>query len=160
MCRAPLPPEVASKTCEHCGADLSRWLPKPPRPTLDVEASVVSTGAPAAELAEPSIERGVLGAAVGAFAGTAVMYGFYLATSFRFPLLGVGTGILTGLLAKKFNRGGDEKLGMIAAVVATLSVVGSLYLIYGSSMTQTEILVLNCISLAVSARVAYRLAAR
>jgi hypothetical protein len=105
---------------------------------------------------EPAVEsnlaKGVLGALLGAAVGVAVMFGFYELAGFRFPLLGVGTGFLTGLGAKWFFRGGDNTLGLIAGGIALSAVVATLYMMYGAFP------ILNLVSVVVGASVAYRLA--
>ena len=100
------------------------------------------------------MQRGVMGALAGAVLGAAAMYGFYLLAGFRFPLLGVGIGALTGYGAKLLYKGTDHTLGVISGTIATVAVVGTLFLIYH------DFPLLNIISVAVSISVAYRIAAR
>ncbi len=100
-----------------------------------------------------SIGRGIAGALLGAGLGVAAMFGFYTLAGFRFPLLGVGIGILTGFLAKLLNRGGDGTLGFISSGIALTAVVATLFLMYGSFP------MMSIISVVVSASVAYRIAA-
>jgi hypothetical protein len=95
---------------------------------------------------------GILGALLGAGLGTGLMYGFFLLTGFRFPLLGVGIGALTGLGAKLLYKGTGSTLGIISGAFALLAVVGVLFLIYG------EFPVMNIISVVVSVSFAYRIA--
>jgi len=146
MCQSAIG-ESQTASCGSCGADLSRFLSKPPK--------LPSIQAPE-PLAEPAVEsnlgRGILGAAAGAIVGTVVMYGFFLLVGFRFPLLGCGTGLLTGLGAKWLYKGTDNTLGMISGGIAMAAVLGTLYLMYG------EFPILNLISVIVSASVAYRIA--
>ena len=80
------------------------------------------------------------------------MFGCYSLTGFRFPLLGIGIGILTGYGAKLLFKGTDTTLGYIAGGLSLLAVVGTLYLMYG------EFPILNIISVVVSVSVAYRIA--
>jgi hypothetical protein len=87
----------------------------------------------------------------GAIVGSGAMYGFFLLVGFRFPLLGVGIGFLTGLGAKILGRGTESTLGVITAVIALISVVATLYLMYG------EFPLMSIISVAVSVSVAYRI---
>ena len=82
------------------------------------------------------------------------MYGFYQAAGFRFPLLGVGIGVLSGYGAKLLYKGTDNTLGIIAGAIATVAVVGTLFLMYG------EFPIFNIISVVVSISMAYRIAAR
>ena len=79
------------------------------------------------------------------------MYAFYEWAGFRFPLLGVGIGALTGLGARTLYKGTDNTLGIISGVVALVAVVGALYLMYGTFP------IISIISVAVSVSVAYRI---
>jgi hypothetical protein len=97
----------------------------------------------------------VAGAVGGALVGMGVMYGFYAATGARFPLLGVGTGLLTGFAAKWLFKIGDHTLGIISALAAMFGVLGALVLMYGFNFSP-----LNIISIVLSASVAYKIAAR
>lgn len=149
MCQNLIPTEdrETARACTHCGADLTRWLRKrkatpPPEKVVDSQP-----------LAEDrfNMRAGVLGALIGALVGAGVMYGFYELAGFRFPLLGVGIGALTGYGAKTLYKGRDNTLGIIAGGVALVAVVGTLYLMYG------EFPVMNIISVVVSVSVAYRI---
>lgn len=100
----------------------------------------------------PNLVMGVLGALLGAAVGIGAMFGFYTLAGFRFPLLGVGIGILTGFGAKILFKGGDEKLGYISGGIALAAVVATLYLMYG------EFPILSIISVIISASLAYRIA--
>ena len=99
-----------------------------------------------------SLGLGILGALIGAAVGVGVMYGFYQWAGFRFPLLGVGTGVLTGFGAKLLSRGTDITLGVICGAIAAVAVVGSLYLMYGTFP------IVSIISVVVSVSMAYRIA--
>lgn len=70
----------------------------------------------------------------------------------RFPLLGVGIGILTGLGAKFLYKGTDNTLGIISGGIAMVAVIGTLFLMYG------EFPFISIISVVVSVSVAYRIA--
>jgi len=94
----------------------------------------------------------VLGALGGAALGVAVMFAFYAFAGFRFPLLGVGIGVLTGFCAKALFKGGDTRLGYVSAGVALAAVIATLFLMYG------EFPLISIISVIVSASVAYRIA--
>ena len=98
--------------------------------------------------------KGVVGALGGAALGVAVMFAFYTFAGFRFPLLGVGIGILTGFCAKALFKGGDTTLGYVSSGIALVAVVVTLYLMYG------EFPLINIISVLVSASMAYRIASR
>ena len=82
------------------------------------------------------------------------MYGFYQLAGFRFPLLGVGIGMLTGYGARLLFKGTNHTLGIISAIVAMVAVVGTLYLMYG------EFPIVSIISVVVSVSLAYRIASR
>src|SRR3954469_365933 len=99
-----------------------------------------------------SLPKGVLGAFLGAGLGIGLMWGFYALVGMRFPLLGVGIGILTGFGARLLYKGTDSTLGFIAAGIALASVVATLFLMYG------EFPILSIISVIVSASMAYRIA--
>ena len=98
-----------------------------------------------------NLGRGVVGALLGAGLGVGAMFGFYALAGFRFPLLGVGIGILTGYFAKLLFKGGDTTLGWISAGIALTAVVATLFLMYG------EFPMISIISVIVSASVAYRI---
>lgn len=100
-----------------------------------------------------SMPKGILGAFLGAAIGVGAMFGFYSLAGFRFPLLGVGIGALTGYFARLLYKGTHSTLGLISGGIALASVVGTLYLMYG------EFPLMNIISVIVSVSVAYRLAA-
>jgi len=100
-----------------------------------------------------NLGRGVFGALLGAGIGTAAMVAFYALAGIRFPLLGVGIGVLTGFFGKLLFKGTDTTLGYICAGIALVAVVASLYLMYGTFP------IVSVISVIVSASVAYRIAA-
>jgi len=93
------------------------------------------------------------GAVAGACIGSGLMYGFYAMAGFRFPLLGVGIGFLTGLAAKRFNKGPDDRLGFVAGALCLPAVVGTLFLMYGTFPNWSIISVIASVS------IAYRMAA-
>jgi hypothetical protein len=149
MCNAPVPIEDrdAIKACLRCGADLARWRPKPAKsPELLVQDALPEV------VAESNLGIGILGAFTGACVGVGLVFGFYLLAGFRFPLLGVGIGVLTGFGAKIFFKGTDNTLGVISGVVSLITVVGTLFLMYG------EFPILSIISVVVSVSMAYRIA--
>ena len=80
------------------------------------------------------------------------MYSFYAMTGFRFPLLGTGIGVLSGLAARWLNKGGDDRLGFVAGALSLAAVVLTLFLMYGTFP------MLSVISAVVSVSVAYRIA--
>jgi hypothetical protein len=149
MCESPIPIEesVTIKTCANCGADLARWMPKsvkpPPLPIAEAPPKV--TG-------EFNLGLGILGAFLGASVGVGIMYGFYEWAGFRFPLLGVGIGVLTGYGARLLFKGTDSSLGFISGGIAMIAVVGTLYLMYGTFP------ILSILSVVVSVSMAYRIA--
>jgi len=99
-----------------------------------------------------NLTKGILGALGGAAIGIGAMFAFYSLAGFRFPLLGVGIGILTGYGAKLMNKGGDSTLGYISGGIALAAVVATLFLMYGTFP------LLSVISVAVSVSLAYRIA--
>jgi len=101
---------------------------------------------------EFNLGLGIVGALVGAGIGVGVMYGFYEWAGFRFPLLGVGIGVLTGFGAKQLYKGTGNMLGAISGGIALLAVVGALYLMYGVFP------LMSIISVIVSVSMAYRIA--
>jgi hypothetical protein len=80
------------------------------------------------------------------------MWAFYALAGFRFPLLGVGIGVLTGYGARLLFKGTDSTLGYISGGIALVAVVATLFLMYGTFP------IISIISVAVSVSVAYRLA--
>jgi hypothetical protein len=98
------------------------------------------------------LARGIMGALLGAGLGVGAMFAFYAFAGFRFPLLGVGIGVLTGYCAKLLFKGGDSLLGWISGAIALVAVVGTLFLMYGAFP------MVSIISVIVSASVAYRIA--
>jgi hypothetical protein len=120
-------------------------VPAPPPPIRPAPAARVVA-------AEPSMPMGILGAVLGSGLGSAAMYGFYLFAQFRFPLLGIAIGFVTGLGAKLLYKATDNTLGIIAGLLAGGSVFGTLYMMYGGFR------ILSIISLVVSISVAYRTA--
>jgi len=102
---------------------------------------------------ESNLGKGIIGAVLGAAIGAGLMYGFYSLAGFRFPLLGVGIGVLTGFGARWLFKGTDTTLGYISGGIALVAVVATLFLMYG------EFPLLSIISVIVSVSVAYRIAA-
>ena len=101
---------------------------------------------------EFNLGLGILGAFLGACVGVGIVYAFYEWAGFRFPLLGVAIGVLTGFGAKLLYKGTDNTLGYASGVIALIAVVASLYLMYG------EFPFISIISVAVSVSVAFRIA--
>ena len=151
MCQTAIPAEQTEKSCSSCGADLARYMPKAPNPPpfLPQDPKPSTTGS----AVEFNLGLGILGAVLGACVGIGLMYGFYAMVGFRFPLLGVGIGALTGLGGRKLFKGTDHSLGLICGGIALASVVATLYLMYG------EFPILNIISVVVSVSAAYRISA-
>ena len=154
MCNNPISPGQADsiRTCGSCGADLTRWRPKSPATPAPAPAELPASNEIAVATSEPGMGLGILGALGGAATGVAVMLAFYKFTGFRFPLLGVGIGLLTGLGARYLFKGTDNTLGILSGMISLMAVVGTLYLMYG------EFPVMNIISVVVSVSVAYRVA--
>jgi hypothetical protein len=106
----------------------------------------------AEETVTNSLNMGIAGAILGACIGSGLMYGFHAVTNFRFPLFGLAIGFLTGFFAKKLNKGPDDRLGFAAGALSMASVVGTLYLTYGTFPQ------LSIVSVIASVSIAYRLA--
>src|SRR5439155_20908641 len=121
---------------------------------LLLSAIMNSTENTTEQAAESNLTKGVLGALLGAAVGVGVMFAFYAFAGFRFPLLGVGIGILTAYGARTLFKGGDSTLGFISSGIALAAVVATLYLMYG------EFPIMNIVSVIVSASLAYRIAAK
>ena len=77
------------------------------------------------EVSQSNLGKGILGALLGAAVGVGVMFAFYTFAGFRFPLLGVGIGILTAYGARLLFKGGDSKLAVIASGIALCAVVAT-----------------------------------
>jgi hypothetical protein len=122
----------------------------PPLPPARLGAPGITAGS-TVEVSN-SLPMGILGALLGAALGAGLMYGFFMLTGFRFPLLGVGIGMLTGYGARLLFKGTDSTLGGVAAAISLGTVVGVLYLMFG------EFPMLNIISVIVGASMAYRIA--
>ena len=105
-----------------------------------------------AEAVSNNLLLGALGALLGAALGAGLMYGFFVLTEIRFPLTGVGIGVLTGLGARIFYRGTDSQLGAVAAVFSLIATAGVLYYILG------DMIMLGIISMVVSVSMAWRIA--
>jgi hypothetical protein len=112
----------------------------------------VAAKTPPGEAREFNLGLGILGALIGAAVGAGAMYGFYQFAGFRFPLLGVGIGALTGFGAKLLYKGTDHVLGIISGAISLVAVVGTLWLMYG------QFPILSIISVVISVSVAYRIA--
>lgn len=98
------------------------------------------------------LKKGILGAVLGAALGVGVMFGFYTLVGFRFPLLGVGIGFLTGGGARLLYKGTGSTLGYISGGIALVAVVSTLFLMYGTFP------IISIISVIVSTSIAYRMA--
>ena len=164
---APVPegavPALAPITIAPASAGLRINRTEPPAPAMP--PPLASTALPTAPLLpvlakagkpkvvnEFNLGLGILGAFLGAGLGAGLMYGFFLMTEFRFPLMGTCVGALTGLGARILYKGTDSTLGGISAAVAVLATCGTLYLMYG------ELGGLFVISIGVSGYFAYRVA--
>lgn len=99
---------------------------------------------------EFSLVRGIIGAVLGSAVGCGLLFAFWLWAHFRFPLMGIAVGAAAGYGARWLARGTDTTLGIITAVIATGSVFGTFFLMYG------EFAIFNIISIVICASVAYR----
>jgi hypothetical protein len=148
----PPPPLISAAAPAMC---INR--PEPASTTPAASRPITSVRSPAATASRAaeeqySLVRGIVGAIIGAAVGAGLMYGFFLLTDFRFPLMGTGVGALTGLGARVLARGTDMSLGVIAGLVALLSTAGTLYLMFG------EMAGMFVISMVVSVSFAYKIA--
>jgi hypothetical protein len=106
----------------------------PPLPT-SAPAPVSRPGIPIRNLVSPPVKAGptnnlwlgILGAFLGAAIGGGLVFGFYLWTGFRMPLMGTCIGLIAGIGARLLARGGDATLGAIAATLSVFSSVCALY---------------------------------
>lgn len=117
----------------------------PKQPAMSLKQTKIS--------GEFNLGAGILGAILGAGLGAGLMYGFFLLANFRFPMMGTGIGLLTGLGARLLYKGKDSTLGAISAAIAVLATCGTLFLMYG------ELGGLFFVSIGVSGYFAYRIAA-
>ncbi len=124
-------------------------LPAAPRPITAGRSPAMAPAAakPKAE-AEFNLWLGLLGAVLGAALGAGLMYGFFAWADFRFPLMGTGIGVLTGLGARIMARGTDMALGTIAAAIAFLSTAVTLYFMFGDVAAMFIFSMIASISLA------------
>jgi len=104
----------------------------PPIVAARTRAPAMAATTPPKAAGEFNLGLGILGALLGAGLGVGIMYGFYEWAGFRFPLLGVGIGALTGYGAKLLYKGTHSTLGAVSGGIALLAVVGTLYLMYGT----------------------------
>lgn len=153
-----LPAQPATLPASTSGMRLAA-TPPPIRPDSPSQPPALPTARtfpvpqPAPKAAgEFNLGMGILGAFLGAAVSAGAMFGFSEWAGFRFPLLGVGIGVLTGFGAKLLYKGTDNTLGIISGIIAAIAVVGTLYLIYGTFP------VINIISVVVSVSMAYRIA--
>jgi hypothetical protein len=129
--------------------------PPPPRmpATAAARPGIAGARVAAKDSSGPTnLGLGALGALIGAGVGSGLMYGFFKLTDLRFPLMGTGVGVLTGLGARILFRGTDSALGAISGGVAAVAVIGTLYFMYG------EFPIMSIISVLVSISFAYKLA--
>ncbi|MGA2787801.1 MAG: hypothetical protein ABSF60_09770 [Verrucomicrobiota bacterium] len=146
MAASPPPPAPMASTAGEPP------LPSAPRPITSVRSPALAAASKPKAEEECNLMLGVLGAILGAALGAGLMYGFFLLTDARFPLMGTGIGALSGLGARILARGTDTSLGVIAALVALLSTAGTLYLMFG------DMAGMFVISMVVSVTFAYKIA--
>jgi hypothetical protein len=128
--------------------------PLPAAPELITSArSPVLAAAPKLKAGkEYSLGLGIVGAILGAALGAGLMYGFFVWADFRFPLMGTGIGVLTGLGARILAKGTDITLGAIAGAIAFLVTGGTLYFMFG------DVAMAFIISMIVSVSLAFKIA--
>jgi hypothetical protein len=79
---------------------------------------------------KPSFALGLLGALIGVVTGSLIYFAIFNYTGFRFKLLAVGVGYLTGLGAELLGRKeGSKELGMIAATLTLAGIVSAQYFV-------------------------------
>jgi hypothetical protein len=156
---APPPPVGGLRVNIPRAAPASATAPPPPpvaaasRPIAPMRPGGVPAAATKSKDEAPySLGLGILGAVLGAVLGAGLMYGFFELAGFRFPIMGVCIGALTGFGARILARGTDMTLGIISGCVALLSTSATLYLMFG------DIAGLFIISILISVSVAYKIA--
>lgn len=122
------------------------------RPAGVASLAPVGLAATQPQVVSHNLALGIAGALLGAVLGVGLMYGFFLLAGFRFPLLGIGIGALTGYGARLLYRGTDMTLGVAAAIIAFLAVAGILFMMFGAFA------IVNIITLLVSVSIAYQIA--
>jgi hypothetical protein len=166
---AAAPPVAPPPTIAPAGGGLriNRHAPEPAAASAPPPLSAVSSGSTPPPISarrpgvadkkskpkvagEFSLGRGILGALLGAGVGCGLLFGFWLWTHFRFPLMGVAVGAAAGYGARWLARGTDSTLGIITAVIAGASVTGTFVLMYGGFA------LFNIISIVICTGVAYR----
>ena len=165
---APAPFMSIAPPAAPSGLRISRPAPAPqPEATITDEQPLPDAPMPITAMhspgmrsmaAKPKMQKeynlwlGILGAFLGAALGAGLMYGFDVLAGFKFPLMGTGIGLLTGLGARLLARGTDMTLGGIAGAIAFLATGGALYFMFG------EFSVMFLISMAVSVSFAFKIA--
>jgi hypothetical protein len=97
---------------------------------------------------------GILGALIGAVVAVALMVGFFMFTGFKFPLTGTLMGAVIGFGAKLMYRGTSSSLGGVAAAVAFVTILGTLYFMFGLF----AVLLTGFVSLVVGVALAFKIA--
>ena len=97
---------------------------------------------------------GIVGAVLGAVVGIVLMVGFTMLTGFRFPFVGIAAGAIIGFGARLMYRGTDSTLGLMAAVVALVTILGTFLLMFNIF----SIMYTGVISLMIGVRLAWRIA--
>jgi hypothetical protein len=160
------PPPPIAPAAPAGGLRINRAAPAPmaatagesPLPAAPMPITAMRSPAMMSAAAKPKLEKdfnlwlGILGAFLGAALGVGIMIGFRIWADFRFPWMGTGIGVLTGLGARILAKGTDAALGAIAGAIAFMATAGTLYLIVG------DIAALFFVSMAVSVYFAYKIA--
>ena len=97
---------------------------------------------------------GILGALIGAVVAVALMVGFYMFTGFKFPLTGTLMGAVIGFGARFMYRGTSSSLGGVAAAVAFITILGTLYFMFGLF----AVLLTGFVSLVIGVGLAFKIA--
>lgn len=155
---APPASPIGLRISRPASAAVEATADAPPLPDAPLPITAMHSPIGAATATKPKAGKeynlglGILGAFLGAALGAGLMYGFDVLAGFRFPLMGTGIGLLTGLGARLLARGTDMPLGGIAGAIAFLATGGTLYYMFG------EFSIGFLISMVVSVSFAFKIA--
>jgi hypothetical protein len=162
-------PAPAMAAARPAALSVNRAPPTPP-PVPIAAAPQRPTGAPGAmRQPAPAIPKylqtnqatannnfllGVLGCVIGAVVAVALMYGFYMFTGFKFPLTGTLMGAIIGYGGRLAYKGTSSALGGVAAAIAFLTILGTLFFMFGLF----SVLLSGFVSLVIGVGMAFKLA--
>jgi hypothetical protein len=132
----------------------------PPLPVLG-QAPASRPGIPIRNLISPSAKAepmyklwlAISGAFLGSAVGGGLVYGFFLWTGHKLPLMGSCVGLIAGFTTRGLARGGDATSGGIAAALSVLSSFCALYFAFDGYFSIRMI-----VSIIASGSVAYKVA--